>query len=67
MGIKDVALGDSASVGVVAGRAVASRTTSAAVTGNFMSLQGETETPLSVIRSNRLQVKEKGVMFWLLG
>jgi hypothetical protein len=59
---KEAALGDSANVGVVASRAVASKPTKAAVTGNFMSLQGEAETLLSVIRTNRLQVKEKGVM-----
>jgi hypothetical protein len=59
---KAVVMGDSANVGVVASRAVASKPIRAAVTGNFMSLQGEAETLLSVIRTNRLQVKEKGVM-----
>jgi hypothetical protein len=62
MGIKALATGDLAEVLVDAGSDVASRPTRAAVIRKFMSLQGKTEIPLSVIRSNCLQVKEKGVI-----
>jgi hypothetical protein len=69
MGIKAVATGDfvekavaTGDFGDVAVRDVASRPTRAALIRNFMSLQGEKGMPLSVIRSNWLQVKEKGVM-----
>jgi hypothetical protein len=71
MGIKsamsEAATGEFAEVVVDAGSDMRTRPTRAAVIRNFMSLQGEWRMLLSVIRSNCLQVKEKGVMVTLVG